>query len=190
MGVPSASCSRRRTRSAPCSLEPFVAIHDERYTVYWPAAAESAEALSARRGALESMDLGTLALDRLTVDSVALGEQQPESDHEFRGADAEKGMFGGRSWRSTRTSMSVILRDPASEGFSIRVGYLPRDETTRVVVLVDGSTVADETVDGGGAAFDLVYPLPPAGPRRTVEFRASGGHSTPGITTVRLLRWA
>ena len=77
-----------------------------------------------------------------------------------------------------------------NEGFSIRVGYLPSEDITRVAVIVDDVTVADETVDGGGAAFDLVYPLPSAAPRRTVEFRATEGCSTPASPRCELLRWA
>jgi hypothetical protein len=59
-----------------------------------------------------------------------------------------------------------------------------------VPVVVDGETVAEETVDAGGAGFDVVYPLSSPATRRLIAFRAAEGYATPGITTVRLLRWA
>ncbi|GAA1972196.1 beta-L-arabinofuranosidase domain-containing protein [Microbacterium pumilum] len=188
-GMPLHFLLTARDPAGDVSLEPFFGIHDERYTIYWPTAADDADAIAARRDALVTMDRGSLALDRLTVDAVAFGEQQPESDHEFRGIASRVQMRGGRRARSTRGAMSVILSDPGCEGASIRVGFVSGDETTRVAIDIDGVTVAEEVVERRTAAFDLVYPLVSTGPQHKIEFRATGACSTPGITMIRLLRW-
>ena len=66
------------------TLVPFAGIHDSRYTLYFPLA--EPERLHERRAELHAADEAALALHDRTVDTVAAGEQQPESDHRFRGA--------------------------------------------------------------------------------------------------------
>ncbi|WKK71137.1 glycoside hydrolase family 127 protein [Rathayibacter oskolensis] len=78
-------------------LEPFARIHDTRYTVYWPTGADPL----ARRAELAAADR-IAADDAAVIDSVAAGEQQPESDHALVGQGSRAGGSGGGHWRSAQ----------------------------------------------------------------------------------------
>jgi hypothetical protein len=67
------------------TLVPFAGIHDSRYHLYFPLA--EPERLQERRAELRAADETAVALHDRTVDAVASGEQQPESDHRFEGRD-------------------------------------------------------------------------------------------------------
>ncbi|WP_243074466.1 beta-L-arabinofuranosidase domain-containing protein [Microbacterium sp. SS28] len=169
-------------------LEPFAGIHDERYTVYWPVAEGD---VAARRAALLAAD-ASLSLDEATIDAVAFGEQQPESDHGFRATASEVLTGDGRRRRVTRDRMSVRLR--AAGARVLRVGLLTGSEPTRLIVRVDGTVVADEHFDGSDESLELEYELGgvPAlaqHPESVVlELSATDGRATPGVTVVRVLR--
>jgi hypothetical protein len=74
-------------------LVPFAGIHESRYHLYFPLA--EPERLHERRAELRAADEAVLALRDRTVDSVAAGEQQPESDHRFEGQDTWSGLTDG-----------------------------------------------------------------------------------------------
>lgn len=136
-----------------------------------------------------------LALDDRALDRVAFGKQQPESDHAFRGSDMAVSAAEGRHWRTTRHRMSVVLSDPEGLGRTLRVGFRTLDEPTRVVVRLAGTAIADETFASGDEFLDLDYGVADAlaeagGPERVLlDFAAVDRRSTPGVMTVRLLRW-
>ena len=174
-------------------LVPFYEVHDSRYTVYWPVA--DAADVGKRRAALAEADRGTLALDARTVDAIAFGEQQPESDHGYRGEETRVVVdAAGRRSRRTAASMSVTLRDSGHESRILRIGYRLDGGSASVAVRLNGTPIAVESWDGMEASFDLDYGLPGAltSAARTdeleLEFTAVEGRETPGITTVRLLR--
>lgn len=187
-------------------LEPFSGLHGSRYTVYFPvsdgavpdgAVSDEAicdDALAARRERLVALD-GGLALDARTLDRVAFGEQQPESDHAFRG-EGERLTVGDRHARSTRTLMSVELRDDDAAGQTLRVGLRTPAGLSALTLRLAGVTVGRETFDPGPEALDLDFPvaeaLAAAGhpTRARLEVVADEGLPTPALTTVRLLRWA
>jgi hypothetical protein len=54
-------------------------------------------------------------LDALTIDQVAPGEQQPESDHFFKAEGADAGVNKGKHWRHATGWFSYDLTDKKSE---------------------------------------------------------------------------
>ena len=140
----------------PIVLEPFAGIHDERYTVYWPVAdGDPAD----RREQLRALDLLRFD-DAATVDSVALGEQQPEADHAFRGADAETIVVDGRRWRVTTGTMTVQLR--ARGATLLRITCLAGDQPSGLTLRLGDLDIANEQVgamDATGAPFDIDYSI-------------------------------
>lgn len=176
----------------PVELEPFSGIHDSRYTVYWPVADGDVAAAQAR---LDELD-GGVALDRRTIDRVQLGEQQPESDHHFRGTATEAFADGDRHWRTTRESFSVTLRDPDGEGNLLRVGVRLTPQPSALQLRLAGAVIASESFEPGDGVVELdfvVYgALAAAGNPADAELEVAAvdGLSTPGVTTVRLLRLA
>lgn len=168
----------------PAGLEPFADIHDSRYTVYWPTADGD---VATRRAELRDLDDG-LALDAATVDAVALGEQQPESDHAFAGTGSEVLTIGDRRWRTTTERMSVRMQTSGAR--ILRVRYLTRSQSTAVLVHVADVLVAEERFAGGeGEVLDIDYELGGQGPTTAeVRFTAVAGLPSPAVGTLRMLR--
>ena len=83
------------TDAGPVRLEPFSGLHDSRYTLYWPTGSDAA----ARRAELAALDREA-AETAAVIDSVAAGEQQPESDHALVGHRSRAGGADGVHWRS------------------------------------------------------------------------------------------
>jgi DUF1680 family protein len=168
-------------------LVPFFEVHDSRYTLYWPVAAPGE--VAERRTALVEADRGPLALDAKTVDMVAFGEQQPETDHGFRGEATQVAVDAqGRRARTTAARMSVVLNDPEGVGRVLRIGFRHAGGSTGVTLRFNGIRIAEETWEDRHGDTELDYGLPQSLPACTLEIAAPDGKATRGITTVRLLR--
>lgn len=104
------------------TLEPFAGIHDERYTVYWPMGP-----VTERLAALSALDLAAAGTDEV-IDTVAAGEQQPESDHGFCGEATRAGGKDGEHWRDATGWFSYTLRDPGQYAAVLRVRWRAEDQ--------------------------------------------------------------
>jgi DUF1680 family protein len=174
-------------------LEPFHDIHDSRYTVYWPTATPGT--LAERRRELRARDAAALPLDERTVDRVAAGEQQPESDHAFTGHDTWTGASGDRHWRGARGEFGYVLRDPAARARRVLLVCRGAGEERAFTVTVNGLPLA--APDGRAVPADTFYeagwPLTDAirrsagDGRYTIRFTAGPGSATADISEVRLL---
>ena len=175
-------------------LIPFFRLHRSRYVVYWPYS--TSEALVARRAAATAEEAARLALERLTIDRVAPGEQQPEAEHDFAGADTEAGVNSGRHWRHAAGWFGYTLRDPRGEARYLRIDYWGADAGRTFTIELNGIIVAEVTSTGEhGAEFVSVdYPLDDvvraAGDGGTHRLRFVAGEDSiaGGIYGVRLLR--
>ncbi|WP_461188435.1 beta-L-arabinofuranosidase domain-containing protein [Arthrobacter sp. Z4-13] len=98
-------------------LEPFHAIHDERYTVYWPSG-EPPE----RWEELLKLDRAAVVQGEV-VDGVTPGEQQPEADHGLSGEGTRAGGGEGIHWRSATGWFSYVLKDPEGRASLLRVRF-------------------------------------------------------------------
>jgi hypothetical protein len=134
-------------------------------------------------------------LDARTVDKVAFGEQQPESDHGFRGETTEVAVDeAGERARRTMAHMSVILDDSGHQGRLLRVGYRLEGNPCSVAVHLAGVLLAEEHWEEGRGTFDSDYGLPgelttePRAGALELKFTALDGNPTPAIATVRLMR--
>ncbi len=167
---------------------PFFRLHESRYTMYWqhstPANLERMQAANKEREAER------LALDARTIDQVAPGEQQPESDHFFKGEGSEAGINNGRHWRHATGWFSYELKDPKGEAKVLRLTFAKADAGRSFDVLVDGRLL--ETVTLGADAAQEFYtrdfPVPAGQGKRVVTFRAQPGSVAGGLYGVRLLR--
>lgn len=163
-------------------LEPFHGIHDERYTVYWPAG-DPVE----RRRELARLDLAADAQNAI-VDQVMAGEQQPEADHGFRGGATRAGAKDGLHWRSAAGWFSYLLADPGKRGQVLRVRFLPgegRGHELRLNGIPLGVPVRELPEDDHQVADYAVSQVhrPRSGEER-LEFSI---HALPGLRTGDLL---
>jgi hypothetical protein len=65
--------------------------------VYWRTG--TSEEIKAARTELKEYEQQALELEKRTIDEVATGEQQPESEHNFKGKGTEAGVHENRHWR-------------------------------------------------------------------------------------------
>lgn len=175
-------------------LVPFYQIQDARYMVYWPVTTPAG--LLARKEELRRKDEEKRALEARTVDQVTPGEQQPESDHGFRGEQTETGSHRDRHWRHAAGWFSYQLRNPKRAARTLRVTYSGGDKNRQFSILVNGQPLANVQMTGNpqGDFYDVEYPLPEAlrqasAPTElTVRFQAAPGSTAGGVYDVRLLR--
>ncbi|RNI33228.1 glycosyl hydrolase [Rufibacter immobilis] len=175
-------------------LVPFYQIHDARYMVYWPVT--TPEGLEARKAAIKEKEREKLALEARTVDQVAPGEQQPESDHGFQGERTETGVHRDRHWRHATGWFSYNLKNKGTGARKLRVTYFGRDRDRAFDILVNNQLLKTVTADGsGGDKFvEVDYELPAhlltkaSNNVLNIQFRAKEGSSTAGIYEVRLLK--
>jgi DUF1680 family protein len=172
---------------------PFFRLHDSRYMMYWQQSTPSQlEQMVAANAARESE---RLALDAQTIDQVAPGEQQPESDHFFKGEGADAGVNKGRHWRHATGWFSYELTDRKQEAKTLRLWFARADKGREFDILINGRLL--EQVKLAGDAAEDVYSRDfaiPAGMAANVNgklvitLRAHPGSVAGGLYGLRLLR--
>jgi hypothetical protein len=175
-------------------LIPFYRLHDARYIVYWPTA--NSDELNNIIGRLQAHEKDALALEAITLDMVDTGQQQPETEHNFRGERTETGIHQNRHWRHATGWFSYELNDRNREATALQVTYFGLDRGRNFDILIDDRLIATERTDGskGDIFFDIDYPVPVEIVQKntdgilTVKFKAHEGSLTAGIYHVRLLK--
>lgn len=172
-------------------LVPFYTIHDSRYMLYWRYATPAQ--LENIKEELRKNEEAKLALEALTVDQVAPGEQQPESDHNFKGEQTESGVHKDRHWRTAKGWFSYELKNPKGEAKKLRVTYYGRDKNRAFNIYVNDNllTVVELKGTEGDRFFDVDYPLPEAAIKDkvlSVKFEAKENSVAGGVFYVRVVK--
>ncbi|MFB9240925.1 glycoside hydrolase family 127 protein [Massilia antarctica] len=174
-------------------LMPFFRLHDSRYMVYWPYSTPANLALT--QAATAKGEAERLALDALTIDQVAPGEQQPESDHGYQAQGGDAGVNKGKHWRHASGWFSYVLSDPKLEAAALRLSFSTLDAGRSFDVVVNGETIAAVELDAPPGqeihARDVVIPKPivaASGGKLVVKFVARPGSIAGGLYGLRLLR--
>jgi DUF1680 family protein len=172
---------------------PFFRLHDARYVVYWPQSTPGDYARMKLDNAAKEAE--RLALDAQTIDQVAPGEQQPESDHFFKGEGADAGVNAGRHWRHATKWFSYQLNDPKREARVLRLTFARADGGRRFDIVVNGQRVAEVELatDEAQEFYTRDYALPAEVLQRgsgklEVSFIAREGSVAGGLYSLRLLR--
>jgi hypothetical protein len=139
---------------------------------------------------------GPVAAEVRTVDQVAIGEQQPETEHTLRGEGTETGIHDGRRWRHASGWFSYDLQDKKGEGRILRITYFGLDAGRQFDILVNGVLLTTVRSDGsaGNRFVDVDYTLSDASMEHiqnnmlTVKFVAHPGSIAGGIYGVRLMK--
>ncbi|MDR7333466.1 glycoside hydrolase family 127 protein [Roseateles asaccharophilus] len=175
-------------------LIPFFRLHDSRYMLYWGRSTPAQQSLM--RADLAKAEEARLALDAITIDQVAPGEQQPESDHFFKGEGAENGIAPAGRWRHAKKWFSYVLNDPKAEARVLRLSFSTRDAGRRFDLLVNGQPVADIELASDASREEIYvrdFTLPAelvkaAGGKLEVKFVAKPGSIAGGLYGLRLVR--
>jgi len=172
-------------------LIPFFEVHDARYMLYWPYTTK--EKLPELQKAIREREEIKLKLEAETVDRVAPGEQQPESDHNFKWENTDSGVHRDRHWRTAQGWFSYDLKNPKAEARKIRITYYGYDNNRSFGIYANGILLKNVELNGtgGDAFFDVDYDLPKELFKEkvlTLKFSANEGSIAGGIYYVRLLK--
>lgn len=173
-------------------LQPFYEVHDSRYMVYWPVYSQSE--LETKRHQLMLEEKATLELERRTIDKVAPGEQQPESDHFFKGENTNAGINGEHFWRDASGWFSYILNDKNQKAKTLRIYYFTGDAGRKFRIEINDQLLTTVTLTNNNEGFYYIdYPLDKIKSKLrtgkiTLKFVAEPGSIAGGIYGVRLLK--
>ncbi len=170
-------------------LVPFYTIHEARYMMYWPVFSESE--YEQKQVEIRNREAQKIALEARTIDLIATGEQQPESDHSFRGEDSEIGIYEGRHWRHAKGWFSYELYNSERLKSKLRVTYSGADRGRTFDILINDTII--ETVSSTGNSdtfFTVDYRIPEEliTDTMTVKFQAHQNSMAGGVFEIRLLK--
>ena len=174
-------------------LLPFFRLHDQRYQMYWQLTTK--DDLDQRRERLAASERARAAREVATLDWIAVGEQQPEVEHDFVGGKTGTGRHDGRSWR--RGDWFQYTLDPRGEkAVDLAVTYWGGERDRAVEIFANGKPLATQVLNRNkvGEFFEQRYPLPAdvlaatTNGRVTIKFAAKQGTSVGAIYEVRLMR--
>lgn len=141
-------------------LMPFFRLQESRYQLIWDLTTK--EKLAARRAEQAALERARIERDRATIDRVAVGEQQPEVDHEMTGEGLETGFHNGRRWRhGTVIQFTLNLRGTTTA--DLEVTYSGDDANRTFDILVNDQLLTTQTLRGEkrGDFIDVKYALTP-----------------------------
>jgi DUF1680 family protein len=173
-------------------LVPFFRLHDQRYQMYWQLTTR--QEIEQRRERLAAIEQAKAAREAATLDSVAIGEQQPEVEHDLKGGDMESGQHNGRRWRHGKWFQYSLDARGAKEA-ELAVTYSGDDRGREFDILVNGKLIATQKLTGvkPQGFVEKRYPIPAellqaaGGDRLTIKFEAKQ-FLAGGVFDLRLLK--
>ncbi|MDW7694118.1 glycoside hydrolase family 127 protein [Flammeovirgaceae bacterium SG7u.111] len=173
------------------TLVPFYTVHEARYMIYWPVT--TPEEWEKRKEDIRVKEQAMLALEAQTVDQIAPGEQQPESDHNFKAEKTESGIYNGRFWRHAEGWFSYDLKNKKNEATKLRVTYSALDKGRTFDILINDEILATVKIDDlkGSGFVDVDYELSEKmrdSDKLNLKFAAHEGSVAGGIYYIRLMK--
>jgi uncharacterized protein len=177
-------------------LEPFFQVHDARYMMYWMALSESK--FESYLDSLSGLEKEKLALEKRTIDFVALGEQQPEADHFIQSENSQTGNNSDEFWRDARNEgfFSYKMATNAEKNITLMVRYWGAEWGSRKFdIFIDDEKLLTEDNTGRwnqSSFFDLKYAIPnemvEGKEHIRVKFKAIKGNTAGAVYYIRLLQ--
>jgi len=177
-------------------FEPFYAIHDARYMMYWMAL--SSQQYRSYLDSVARLEDQKQELQKRTIDFVAPGEQQPEADHLMQRQGSNSGNHLDEFWRDARNEgfFSYKMATNNETGLSLIVRYWGAEWGNRkFTIYIDDEKLITEDNTGrwNQSKFQEVeYAIPDALVKGKeslrVKFQASAGATAGAVYYVRLVR--
>ncbi|MFD2744674.1 MULTISPECIES: glycoside hydrolase family 127 protein [Sphingobacterium] len=168
-------------------LQPFAQIHDARYQIYWPYAESQQEAT---RYFASVSDAYQERLEKLTIDQVRVGQQQPESDHGIRSEASSTGADNGTQWRMATGWFGYQLSNPSADAKYLYVHYFT-EGVYDFTITANDLPIATIRSKAGETAQQQIIALPAtlkSEQEITLRITANDAASTAKLTDVRLLK--
>ncbi len=181
--------------SSDLTLEPFYKIHDARYMMYWLALSDSG--YKAYLDSLANIEKEKLALEKRTIDQVATGEQQPETDHLLQKENSGTGNNLNEFYRDARNGgyFSYDMLTNSETNLSLFVRYWGAEwGNRRFEIYIDNQKLQteDNTNKWNQSMFkDVAYPIPDSilkGKTHVrVKFQSLPGSTAGAVYYIRLI---
>ncbi len=171
-------------------LKPFYLFTEGSYTTYFDRRTES-EWLTLERLAAEEA-LAQAELERRTVDTIRIGEMQPERDHNLTGVLSETGVHMDRNWRHARPGgffEFTMKCDPLVACEAVLTFWLG-DRGRNWRILANGKELhVGGFPPGASLGFaDLRFDLPTSVDQVLIRFEPIGDSMTAGLYGCRVVR--
>jgi len=175
------------------TLSPYYQLHHQRFSIYWKCFTEAD--WRAKQAEIEKAAATRKALEARIVDEVRPGEQQPETDHNFKGSRTASGNFEDHAWRDSRGWFSYEVKVVSDQALTLRCTYWGNDSGQRVFdILVDDQKIAEQRLEKNkpNQFFDVDYAIPAAltqgKDRVTLKFQAHPGAIAGGLFHLLVLK--
>jgi len=171
-------------------LKPFYNLSEKRYVIYWPYT--NKENLPERIKKIEQYEAEKIKLENLTVDLINTGEQQPETDHGFKGEQTDNGTFRERHFRNGKAWFSYQLKNKNLSARKLSITLFGKENNKAFSVLINNQPLRDIKLDGtkGNDFYTLEIDIPQAFLTADMElkFVAEASSSIANIYEIRLLK--
>jgi hypothetical protein len=149
-------------RPVALAISPFHGLHERRTAVYfrrfteggWRIEQEAVLAEQARQRDLEAR----------SVDVMALGETQAETDHKLASAISYTVSYRGLKGRDARSDGFFEFDLEVKPGVALQATYWGDERPRQFEIFIDGQRLAQQALafDHPGQFFDVAYPIPEA----------------------------
>ena len=171
-------------------LVPFYTLAEKRYVVYFPYSSE--ETLPARAKAIKLAEEEKMKTEQRTVDLINTGEQQPESDHNFKGEQTDNGTYQERHFRNGKAWFSYVLKNKDLSANKLGLTFYGKEKNKNFSILINGVVIENVKLDGskGDTFYTEEYQIPKALLKADLEvkFVADQGSAIANVYEVRLVR--
>lgn len=178
------------------NLEPFSNIHDSRYMIYWLALTNNG--YQAYMDSLSVVEKERMALDKRTIDFVATGEQQPETDHLMQNENSNAGNAHNEFYREANRGgfFSYELNTNSETDLRLVVRYWGAEWGGRKfdIYMDDEKLVTEDNTGRWNQSrfYELEYDIPNSmvkdKTKVRVQFRALPGNTAGAVYYIRLVR--
>jgi DUF1680 family protein len=179
-----------QARYKSLKLVPFYTLAEKRYVVYFPYS--SAEDLPERAKAIKLAEQEQTKIERETVDLVNTGEQQPESDHNFKGEQTDNGTYQERHFRNGKAWFSYVLKNKDLMATKLSLTYYGKEKNRNFSILINGVAIDHVKLDGSkdDAFYTQEYQIPKELLKADLEVKlvADQGSVIANIYEVRLVK--
>jgi len=171
-------------------LVPFYRLAEKRYMIYFPYA--SPENLKERAKAIKLAEIEKSKLEEATVDLINTGEQQPESDHGFKGEKTDNGIYQDRHFRNGKGWFSYNIKNEHLAAKRVRLTLYGKEENKIFSLLINNKVIANVSLDGSkGNTFyaqDFDIPEPLLARQMELTLKAQAGSAIANIYEIRLMK--
>src|SRR5690554_3031821 len=178
------------------TLEPFANIHDARYMIYWLALTN--DGLKSYKDSLTAIENEKIAIEKRTIDFVATGEQQPETDHAMQNEHSISGNSNNQFFREANRGgfFSYEMKTNSETDLSLLVRYWGAEWGGRKFeIYIDDEKLLTEDNTGrwNQSTFqDVEYEIPSkmvkGKEKIRVKFQSLPGNTAGAVYFIRLLK--